>query len=1334
MTENNIEKLKSLFPEQDFALSKSQNLLLASIACVDGASNAMSKILKIVYEQDAWKKENDLKVLKERGLVVTPYYSWETKYAVCGSLFFRVALNALLYYPELVQSLKTHACYGSSSRLNVIKNLVDSGTVPEFNIYLWDSASLCDLLLDICYEPAFEPVFRKLPSNVVQGVADIKTNELVLQNTVSAEKLDMAEVFVRKYLSKNAQVHALATIEGNRYLFSGESGSLLAHTGKESEWPYAIAAISSLYKGDYAAAMEYMEDSLKIRNKFVKVKNVFYTPILSYYLTLLYVLVDSDVTRKKLSQYLNKKFDNYWADNQRAAQFLAMSALGYSESTLKQHVKYTRMGEDEVTSCILLSAVARSRGYEVPFSVPRSKFAIVRYEIGQCTPEEKERLEKVYGGSPILSRIKIKEPWELALEKLSDVVVRVAPTGSEKDEPQRDKRICYIVRYDSELEIREQTRLKSGKWGQGKRVSVASFMQGLYDEVSDEYDSKIKSRINRYNYIRIGTVFPVLIGCDRVFYDAYDPSTRIEITEEMPYVSVQLKNRSYVFETNIPCERYQYDYQSENVVRRDKLHYTVIRLNKVQIQVLTALAETRIKFPESATEAMRSFVEKLSHIIEVHSALLDNGSSLEEKQGSELLYFRIIPKSGAFSALLFTKPLENGKLTFYPGQGDAVYYDSDDAKRYQVKRNIRGERNALDQFLSKTGLAEYDTDDGLYELSVKEMLPVIDACRELSDICVLEWPEGRSLKVIGNLTSQSINVRIRSKEQWFEMEGDVQLPDGQELTLEQIMSALASGGYGDGYLRLGENEYVSLSDSLGKYLKRLESVSQSYRGGERVSLFQTGALADIVHKSNLNIHVDKSYKDRLAKVEESASLNPSVPSTLKAELRDYQEVGFRWMVRLDHWGAGACLADDMGLGKTVQAIAFLLYKASAGASLVVAPASVLMNWSRELARFAPSLNVTVLNESDDRSVALSDLHEYDVVLTTYGLLVREKESLTGVNWNVVCLDEAHTIKNRGTKMSDAAMSLKASSRVILTGTPVQNYLSELWNLFQFLNPGLLGSYEFFKEKFIGPIEISEDKDRQAQLKRIIQPFMLRRTKSEVLEELPEKTEIYRTVPMSSSESLVYETMRLEAKNELAHDTKVNMNALAAITKLREAACSVALVKKGWTGESSKLSVLRELVSEIVSGGNSVLIFSQFTGFLDMVSDMLKKDGVEHFYLQGSTPIKKRQEMVSAFQHGEKPVFIISLKAGGLGLNLTGANYVIHLDPWWNPAIEQQATDRAYRIGQSQNVTVYHLIAQNTIEEKILRLHKVKQNLADAILEGTSVSHAITLDELRELIK
>lgn len=310
---------------------------------------------------------------------------------------------------------------------------------------------------------------------------------------------------------------------------------------------------------------------------------------------------------------------------------------------------------------------------------------------------------------------------------------------------------------------------------------------------------------------------------------------------------------------------------------------------------------------------------------------------------------------------------------------------------------------------------------------------------------------------------------------------------------------------------------------------------------------------------------------------------------------------------------------------------------------------------------------------------------------------------------------------------NAAMLLKASSRLILTGTPVQNYLGELWNLLQFLNPGLLGSFERFSSKFID----ASDPDPES-LKRIVQPFILRRTKAEVLDELPDKTDIIRTVQLSDAEVLAYETMRERVEEDLNNEDKVTVNVLAEITRLRQAACSMSLIDNEWKSGTSKLSELSELVREIVSGGNRVLIFSQFTGFLDMVNAQLERDGVSYFYLNGSTPIRTRSKMVADFQKGEKDAFVVSLKAGGLGLNLTGANYVIHLDPWWNPAVESQATDRAYRIGQKQNVTVYHLISAHTIEEKILRLHDAKRRLADNFLEGTSEAHTLSLEELRAL--
>ena len=357
------------------------------------------------------------------------------------------------------------------------------------------------------------------------------------------------------------------------------------------------------------------------------------------------------------------------------------------------------------------------------------------------------------------------------------------------------------------------------------------------------------------------------------------------------------------------------------------------------------------------------------------------------------------------------------------------------------------------------------------------------------------------------------------------------------------------------------------------------------------------------------------------------------------------------------------------------------------------------------------------------------------MLTTYGLFVTESSDLLAKKWNTVCLDEAHVIKNRETKTSGSVMKLQAKNRIILTGTPVQNHLGELWNLYQFINPGLLGSYDQFQKKYIYPIELQQDKERSKQLKRIVQPFILRRTKQEVIEELPDKTEINMPVELSDDELAVYEVIRRRAKKLLDDEqgNSVSVNTLAEITRLRQAACSAQLTEKGWTGECSKINTLMTLLEEIIGGGNSVLVFSQFTSFLTLVRETLDKAKVDYIYLDGSVPMKQREKAVQSFQRGEHPVFLISLKAGGLGLNLTGANYVIHLDPWWNPAVEQQATDRAYRIGQQQNVTVYHLISQHTIEEKILRLHDTKRNLADALLEGTSESHKLTANDLLKLL-
>ncbi len=713
-------------------------------------------------------------------------------------------------------------------------------------------------------------------------------------------------------------------------------------------------------------------------------------------------------------------------------------------------------------------------------------------------------------------------------------------------------------------------------------------------------------------------------------------------------------------------------------------------------------------------------------------------TAIEQREGQTLLTLRIVPESEMFRATLGLFPLAGGSRMVFPCEGDASFFDAIEGQRFEVNRDLRAELRALKAFNALL-LEESDIDTPFSArqpetyLSLIDLLNILEIASRENAPFNIEWPEGEPLR-IHQAQAQSWDISMKSKSGWFELEGEIPISDEQVLSMGQLL-ALLREGQSNRFVRLGQNEYLRLSENLRRQLERINAMAQMKGNKVRLPELAVAVAGDSI-QGELELNEPKRLLDMRRRIRQSDKLEISIPSTLNATLRDYQEDGFRWMMRLMHWGAGVCLADDMGLGKTVQTIACLLAHAQEGAQMVVAPASVVGNWQREVNRFAPSLRIVMLNELAlaDRETNIQSLGAGDLLILTYGLLVSESEVLTAREWTTVCLDEAHTIKNRDTKSSAAAMRLQATNRIILTGTPIQNHLGELWNLMQFINPGLLGSYDHFSNRFINPIDAGAEEPR-LQLRRLVSPFLLRRTKQEVARELPDKVEIQVPVSLSTDEMAIYEVIRRQAKQELEQSSTLSVNTLSLITKLREAACSAALVEKKWKGTSSKLETMLDKLQQMLEEGNRVLIFSQFTSFLDMAQKVISDAGITDFYyLNGSTPMRQRQQMVEGFQRGDKRVFLISLKAGGLGLNLTGANYVIHLDPWWNPAIEQQATDRAYRIGQQQKVTVYHLIAEHTIEEKILRLHDTKRSLADSLLEGSDMSHKMTAEEMLALIE
>lgn len=1097
-----------------------------------------------------------------------------------------------------------------------------------------------------------------------------------------------------------------------------------------------LRGIHDVNRGKYREALAFLTQAMKIRNKMGEPKNVLLGALNCFYLIMAYVHEGSEESRVKLQQFLRKKISDF--DTLLPACILAecftdkdreinrwkteqlFTARAYSDRKLYAYIGFlfVKHFNLEVTK-------------EPDFSDFMPNQLILKHELSSFLPlsdEERNSLKAIYGDLPALTSIHIKKKWEMVIDDLLTEAEKETSGDKKKLLPEKPVRLMYLVRGVT-IELREQALLNSGQWGSGKAISWSRYTSGALDFM-DEVDLNILDKLKiRGDYMLLAKdVLGDLVGSDRIYAGYHAPFEPVTVEEEKPYLIVEKKADGFQLISNIPVK--ELSDSSPIIIERSKTHYVVINLTTKQRKYYERLL-TLQQFPLEAENALKEFLPKISHTVEVHSSLVDGGTTLDTLAGEAALCLQINPFMNCFNLSLFAKPMPEGKVTLSPGKGQAMVVDEKAGTRYRVKRQLSKEKENLEALSGyvEDAFGKSFANDSV-SLYPEELLSLMDYVRQSPTEYFVEWPEGEKVKLIDQSPAGNWNIKLKAANQWFEVEGDVRIDEHTVLTMAQFLELLSqSKGQ---YIRLNETDYIRLGESIRKQLKKLESLTFKERGKSYISRFNAGLL-DEVMDGEIEIGSDETLDKLRNCLKQSRKKQAEVPVNLQATLRDYQMEGFQWMTRLNAWGAGACLADDMGLGKTVQTIAYLLHKAGEGASLVVAPASVVPNWAKELQRFAPTLNVSILNRAEDRNALILQSGASDVVLTTYGLLVTEAASLCNKEWNIVCLDEAHTIKNRETKMSASAMQLRAANKLVLTGTPIQNYLGELWNLFQFINPGLLGGYEQFQRKYILPIEQEKDKERQQQLKRIVHPFMLRRTKAEVVEELPDKMEIILPVELSEEEMGVYEVMRRRAEVMLESEDKVNVTTLAEITRLRQAACCVSLVEKKWKGECAKISMLLSLLDEIKGSGNRVLVFSQFTSFFSLVRQALDQAGEAYLYLDGSTPMKQREQLVEDFQRGTCPVFLISLKAGGLGLNLTGANYVIHLDPWWNPAVEQQATDRAYRIGQQQKVTVYHLIAQHTIEEKILRMHRTKRDLADSLLEGTDMSHKLTNKDLLEML-
>lgn len=723
-----------------------------------------------------------------------------------------------------------------------------------------------------------------------------------------------------------------------------------------------------------------------------------------------------------------------------------------------------------------------------------------------------------------------------------------------------------------------------------------------------------------------------------------------------------------------------------------------------------------------------------------YSAVLRPVSRYARVRGIEMLEDFVPPE---LEAKLFIDTLNDGvcaRMEFVYGDRTFTgFYDQDknpfcDYPAEKAARNVFS-RYFTDESDENPGTYILQGDDELYSL-LSSGLPEFE---RVMDVYVSD-----AFKKIGIRQPVRPAIGIRPSGNLLELE-----ITAEGYTMDELVGMLKSYRKGARYHRLKDGSFALLGDSVTELADVTESLNISDKAllKNRLSVPKYRMMyLDGLKKSCDNIRINRSAEFKKAvssfglMIEDSENL--SVPKSLENTMREYQKYGFRWLKTISGYGFGGILADDMGLGKTIQAISLMLSDKQNSENhkpnLVVCPASLTMNWENEIKRFAPELNtLAVTGTIAERELLISDAEKYDVVITPYSLITRDIDKYEKIDFHIQFIDEAQYIKNQNTQAARAVKTIKADTRFALTGTPVENSLAELWSIFDYIMPDYLYSYTYFKKNFEAPITAKKEEKVVKALQKIISPFVLRRMKKEVLKELPDKTETVMYAGMGEEQSSLYSANVADFKETLKKEIKDGsdrIKILAMLTRLRQICCDPSLVYDNYNGGSAKLEQCMELVSNCVTSGHKILLFSQFTSMLDIISERLEREGISFYTITGKTKPAERIRLVSQFNEDDTNVFLISLKAGGTGLNLTGADIVIHYDPWWNLSAENQASDRAYRIGQKRNVQIYKLITSRTIEEKIIRLQEKKAELYDIAVNGEGDIMKMSADDILSILE
>ncbi|MBN2191239.1 MAG: DEAD/DEAH box helicase [Polyangiaceae bacterium] len=937
---------------------------------------------------------------------------------------------------------------------------------------------------------------------------------------------------------------------------------------------------------------------------------------------------------------------------------------------------------------------------------------------------------------PSLEALRVIRPaWEQSLERLAALSNPAAPTGGAPDPTARERVLWRVGLHLSDIEPLLQKRTQSG-WTKGRRLAVKHLLEGsdLLTRLPPE-DQRVAAHAREHHTYSHGypdvehflaeSAFVALIG-----------HPRVELDESGELVEVVAGSVELVAESQgdrLRLTVHPPDLRAPITVRRTGKRLVVYSVEENKVRAVVELLGKGLTIPSEGRARALAVLEQVAHLLPIQSAEQTTARTVPADPAP---WFRLLPRSSGLLVTLAVRPLGEGPH-YRPGAGARTVVGRVRGETQQAKRDLALEaRRAAGAIAACPPLdgTERGDQEWLIEDPV-DCLALVSALRALGDQVHVEWPEGVPLRLRPPARRSALRGGLQRVKGDFLVKAALAIDDDLSLDLEGLLALVAEQP--GRFVKLETGEYLELEDELRETLDALVAARKERDRKARGVVLAPSALSvlDRLTAGGSGFSLDrdtKAWRERIVQVFER---RPPIPRTLQAELRPYQLEGYRWLVRLAELELGACLADDMGVGKTVQIVALMLHRAKLGPALVVAPTSVCDNWQSELARFAPSLEVSSY-WGPDRGPELVGLGPRKVLVTSYAILQQDAEALAELRFATAVLDEAQLIKNAETRRAQAAFRLQASARVVATGTPVENHLGDLHSLFRFLMPELLGSWQSFTRRFgIGGTDQAGAAGHRA-LKRLLAPFVLRRTRAEVLDDLPPLTEIEHVVTLSAAEARLYEAVRRDALARLGsatRDPRARVQVLAEITRLRRLCCHPRLVAPDSKLGSSKLEAFVELMEELIEGRHRVLVFSQFVDVLALAKELCDARRITYQYLDGATPTKQRAAAIDAFQSGEGDAFLISLKAGGFGLNLTGADYVIHLDPWWNPAVEAQASGRAHRIGQTRPVTVYRLVTAGTVESSIVALHREKRELAESLLDEADRAASLGIEELRDLL-